>query len=168
MADVPDCPPGKGCEGFKKLWRANDNDIHHARWACFVTLDNLVPAGIVSRWDDFLLLTTKSSMFFFDVYRKGRLSESDVAVRDIRQARLTDATSWRPSPDSSGAITVTLDSDELRITRKYLNLEQAVITYKFAMRLLNGEFNSTSTLPEGGAIHHSGSCTELPHDVPHP
>jgi hypothetical protein len=163
--DIPDCPAGKGCEIFKKLWRENNTDVRHARWVCFVTSDDFAPAGYASRLDSFLLLTSKPSTFFFDVYRRGTLSESAVAVLAIHRIRLSDATSWKPSVNSSGAMTVTLDSERLRITRKYQNIQHEPITFKFAMRLATGEFNATSTFLMGWTIHHNGRCTELPQDV---
>jgi len=143
-------------------------DIRHAKWVCFITQDDFLPAGFASRLDSFLLLTIKPSLFFFDVYRKGMLSESEIATLHVRRISFSDSTSWKPSKNSSGAMDVTLDSDKLRITRKYQNHRKEAITYKFVMRLSTGEFSATSTFVTGWTIHHSGNCTELPQDGPQP
>jgi len=161
-ADPPDCPAGKGCESFKKLWRKNNPDVRDASWVCFLTSDDFAPAGYASRLDTFLLLTNKPSMFFFDVYRRGSLSESATAVLAVRRIRFSDSISWKPSANSSGTLAVTLDSDRLRITRKYQNVQHQSIAYKFAMRLSTGEFGATSTFLSGWTIRHGGHCVKLP------
>ena len=160
-ATAPACPPGRACQSFQQLWRANDRVVRNAKWACFVMWDDFVKDRCILRQDRFVLLTPSPSVFFFDAFDDGIQSDIDVAVRRVKDATTrSNTTYWNPSETSATAMTVTLDLDELNIRREYWSAANTDMINEFTMRLSNGRFSDNLFALEG-VIRRKGECMEL-------
>jgi hypothetical protein len=160
-ATAPACPPGRACQSFQELWRANDRVVRNAKWVCFVTSDDFVKDRCILRQDRFVLLTPSPSEFFFDAFDDGIQADIDVAVRRVKYATTrSNTTYWNPNETSATAMTVTLDSDELNVRREYLSAANIYMIDEFTMRLSNGRFSDNLFAPEW-VIRRKGECTEL-------
>jgi hypothetical protein len=149
----PNCPPTKGCESFKQMWKANDAGIKNAQWVCFIAQFNNKPVD----FDAFMILRT-GNLFEYAIFDNG--IEWNTSWASFEPGASEAIKHWRPLPDDGTKLEAYQTRDELILNKNYeVSGKDAV--FNFRMRLSTGRYSAEYKIDKDPSSE-SGKCLAIP------
>lgn len=156
-AIFPNCPPTKGCESFKQMWKANDTGIQKAQWVCFLTQFNNKPVDF-----DVFMILRMGGLFEYTLFDNGIEQYSDWASFEAGSSQATKH--WQPLPDDDTKLEAYQTRDELKLTRNYKIATGKDAVFYFRMRLSTGRYLADYMIDKDPSSE-SGQCIAFPHQL---
>ena len=147
---VPTCPSGKGCESFRQLWLAKEDDVRGADWACFPRTFSGEPI----KADRFFLLNVSESLEYTS-YENGIIGDYAAGVDDGAIAHSTQPSKWTKMGEAP--LEGQRFGNHLNFVRTYNNPQKEQVQHDFAVNLATGRYSSRYTV-EGTQAEENGEC----------
>jgi len=172
------CPlKAKGCPSFRQLWKAGDEQVRNAAWACFpMNQESTWVSGSATKTtvtlttvDEFFLLSFSgdNELMRYAYFTDGVTQNDDWGARDKQYKpadKPSDSKRWyrevsgeeNPKPFEAFA-----DSQELTLTREFRNANEKLSLVSFSMRFSTGRFAEEWKEDGAGKYTVHGQCINL-------